>query len=351
MSSSDFNLDGFLSSVAVDSDDPVRSSDPGADLPSGIPWSEPGYEGKIDYRIRQLSYSSLTTLHSCPRKFQLYRLKTSHRTEEALTSTITFSYGHVVGEAIQLALEGLEEDEIIWRMFCMWHTPELWDADTKGAKSIWEAIIALQRFLSLRSNGFLEDYELVYYKGKPACELSFCIRFPDGFRLRGFVDAVLRHRTTGAVIVLECKTTGLATVNPATYKNSAQAIGYSIVLDVLYPELSSYEVLYLVYQTKTREYLPIPFTKTYLQRALWIRELLLDIETIKMYEEAEVYPMRGESCVAFFRDCEYLQTCTLSTEYLTRTCKEEDQDTTEYQIDLTLQDLLEAQFRKSEHIA
>jgi len=345
MPASDLDLDAFLSGMADGCDGLTGSINPGTDL-APAPYLEPGYTGKIDPRIRQLSYSALTTLHSCPRKFQLSRLRTTHRTEEALTSAITFSYGHVVGEAIQLALQDLPEDEIIWKIFCMWHTPELWDADAKGAKSIWEAIIALQRFNSLRASGFLEDYELVHYNGRPACELSFCITFPDGFRLRGFVDAVLRNRETGAVLVLECKTTGLASVNPATYKNSAQAIGYSIVLDVLYPDLSSYEVLYLVYQTKTREYLPIPFTKTYLQRALWIRELLLDIETIKMYEEAEVFPMRGESCVAFFRDCEYLQTCTLSTEYLTRACTESDIDKTEYQISLSLQDLLEAQFSK-----
>ena len=346
MPSSDFSVDTFLSGVAGSINDSVRTDDSGTEGLSSGPYVEPGYEGNIDYRIRQLSYSSLTTLHSCPRKFQLYRLRTTHRAEEDLKSTITFSFGHVVGEAIQLALTGASEDEIIWKMFCMWHTPDLFDADTKGGKSFWEAVIALQRFLEIRAGGFLQDYELVEYNGKPACELSFAINFPDGFRLRGFVDAVLRNRNTGSVLVLECKTTGLATVNPATYKNSAQAIGYSIVLDVLYPELSSYEVLYLVYQTKQREYLPIPFTKTYLQRALWIRELLLDIETIKMYEEASVYPMRGESCVAFFRDCEYLQSCTLSTEYLTKPCTEEEADKTEYQINLSLQDLLEAQFAK-----
>lgn len=265
----------------------------------GVSYFEPGYEGTIDPRIRQLSYSSLLTLHSCPRKFQLSRLRTTHRTEESIKSTITFSYGHVVGEGIQLAFEGKSEDEIIWHMFLGWHTQTLFDVDEKLNKSFWTAVIAVQRLLAMRAGGFLNDYELVHYNGKPACELSFCVTFPDGFKLRGFVDAVLRHKLTGSVIVLECKTTGSTTLNPATYKNSAQAIGYSIVLDVLFPELSSYDVLYLIYQTKSQEYTPINFTKTYLQRALWIRELLLDIEMIKLYSEAEVFPMHGESCVAF----------------------------------------------------
>ena len=348
MSSIDeFNFDSFLSDMATDQPNLTGSDIEGTEPVSGVSWKESGYEGSIDYRIRQLSYSSMLTLHSCPRKFQLYKLRTTAGTAESEKSTVTFAFGHVVGEAIQLALEDVPEQEIIWKMYLGWHT-DLMAEDTKLNKSFFGAVLALKRFIALREAGFLKEYELVYYNGKPACELSFAIEFPDGFRLRGFVDAVLRHKLTGKVVVLECKTTGSATVNPATYKNSAQAIGYSIVLDSIFPDLSSYEVLYLVYNTKSGEYLPIPFQKTYLQRALWIRELLLDIETIKMYEEAEVYPMRGESCYSFFRECEYLNVCQLSTAYLTKPCTAEQEDKTEYQITLTLENLLDTQLAKAE---
>jgi PD-(D/E)XK nuclease superfamily len=343
----EFILDDFLSDSPLVSSDSAGSDDTGTESFSRVSWKEPGYEGKIDYRIRQLSYSSVLTLHSCPRKFQLAKLRTTFRTEESEKSNITFAYGHIVGEALQLAIEGRSEQEIIWRMFLGWHT-DLFAEDPKLNKSFFGAVIALKRFLSLQSAGFLKEYDLVYYNGKPACELSFAVHFPDGFRLRGFVDAVLVHRETGKVLVLECKTTGSATINPATYKNSAQAIGYSIVLDSIFPNISSYEVLYLIYNTKSGEYLPIPFQKTYLQRALWIRELLLDIETIKMYEEAEVYPMHGESCYSFFRECEYLNVCQLSTEYLTKPCTADQEDKTEYQITLTLDDLLTTQLAKAE---
>ncbi len=320
-----------------------RSAETGP-IPS---WSEPGYEGSIDYRIRQLSYSSLLTLHSCPRKFQLYRLRTQHKTAEALKTTITFAFGHVVGDGIQKVFQGLSEDEIIWDMFLGWHTPNLWDADEKACKSFPEAVLAIKKLIALRQQGFLADYEVVEFRGKPACELSFRISFPGSFSYRGHVDAVLREKSSGKVVVLEVKTTGVSgSVNPATYKNSAQAIGYSIVLDKIFPALSSYEVLYLVYHTKTRDYEPLPFTKNYLQRALWIRELLLDLDIIGLYEEAGVYPMRGESCVSFGRDCEYLNTCALSTAYLTRPCTPQDEDKVEYSIELTLQDLLESQMNK-----
>jgi hypothetical protein len=331
----------------------VQSFDPDSDFPgdseenTGIPWHEPEYQGTIDYRIRQLSYSSLLTLHTCPRKFQLNRLRTTHRSEESEKSTITFAFGHVVGEAIQAVFRNETEEKIIWDMFCGWHT-DLWAVDEKLNKSYWTAVTAVQRFISMRASGFLGDYELVYINGRPACELSFSLNFPDGFRLRGFVDAVLRHKTSGEIVVLEIKTTGSTTINPATYKNSAQAVGYSVVLDNLFPELSGYTVVYLVLQTKSLEYTPIPFVKTFLQRALWIRELLLDIETIKLYEAAEVYPMRGENCYSFFRECEYYQTCTLSTEYLTKRVTAADEDKTEYQFNIGFEALLDSQLNKLE---
>jgi PD-(D/E)XK nuclease superfamily len=349
LSTIEFNVDAFLSDLESERLSSEGSDTDGTEESTGAVggFREQGYEGTIDYRIRQLSYSSLLTLHSCPRKFQLYRLRTTHRTEESLKSTITFAYGHIVGEAIQLALTGASEDEIIWKMYLGWHT-DLLAVDEKLKKSFWTAVLALQKFLQLRSQGFLNDYELVYHNGSPACELSFVVNFPGGFRLRGFVDAVLRHKDTGEILVLELKTTGAAAINPATYKNSAQAIGYSIVLDSLFPELSSYTVLYLVYQTKTREYTPIPFMKTFLQRALWIRELLLDIEQIERYEASEVYPMRGESCFSFGRECEYFNTCQLSTQYLTKPCTPEEEDKTDYQVVLGLEDLLDSQLRKVE---
>jgi hypothetical protein len=347
MSTQVSDFDSFLDDIALDSNHSTGYSGMGAGDSSSTSWHEPGYEGSIDYRIRQLSYSSLLTLHTCPRKFELYKKRTEHRAAESETSTITFSFGHVVGEAIQLALTpGISYSEIVMKMFTTWHA-DLFSYDEKGAKSFWDAMIALKRFLSLRESGFLQEYELVFHEGKPACELSFCINFPDGFRYRGYVDAVLRHKITGEVLVLECKTTGSKSLSPTTYKNSAQAIGYSIVLDAIFDPLSSYQVLYLIYQTHSRDYTTIPFVKTYLQRALWIQELLLDIETIKLYESAGVYPMRGESCYNFFRDCEYLQSCTMSNTYITKPCTPEVEDKEVYQINLSLADLLENQLGKT----
>jgi hypothetical protein len=303
-------------------------------------------EGEIDPRLKNLSYSSLLNLHLCPRKLQLKRLQSQEENNDVDgMQNITFAYGHVVGEGIQGIFEGKTEQQIIFQMFLGWHADLLLD-DKKRNKSFWLAVIAVQKLIAMRSCGFLQDYELVYWGGKPAVELSFRITFPDGFKMRGFVDAVLRHKVTGKIIVLECKTDSALDINPAKYKNSAQAIGYSIVLDVLFPELSDYEVLYLIYKTKSLEYDMFAFTKTYLQRALWIQELLLDIETIKLYETAGVYPMHGENCLKYNRECEYLNLCTLSTEVLAKPYKVPEKEE-EFMIELTLEDLINAQLSKS----
>lgn len=304
-----------------------------------------------DPRLKNLSYSSLTTLHSCPRKFELDKLNSTAQVNEDVGESITFSYGHIVGLGIQMTLEGKSEDEFIWQAFLLWK-PELFADNPKQNKSFAAAIFAVQKFKAMLDQGYLEDYELVYYEGKPACELSFLIELPNGFKLRGFVDAVLRHKTSGQVIVLECKTSSALAINSATYKNSAQAVGYSIVLDAIFPELSSYKVLYLIYSTKQYQYEQLEFTKTYVQRARWIRELVLDADLIQTYIDNDLFPMHGESCFSYFKECKYMNLCQMTTERLvTKITTEEviavEEANDKYQIKITLDDLINSQLSKA----
>ena len=276
-------------------------------------------EGEIDPRLKLLSHSSRTLLHTCPRKYQLYRLSSQEQSTEELKEIeqgVTFAYGTAVGVGVQSTLEDKTEDQIYLDTFLSWDV-DLLDETPRQKKSFWLAMFAIQKFIDLRSNGFLEEYELVYYQGKPAVELSFRVLLPGGYSYRGFVDAVLQHKVTKEVMVLECKTSS-GTANSATYKNSGQAVGYSVVLDKLFPALSSYTVLYLVYETRAMAYKELPFEKTLLQRALWLQELLIDTQVISLYDSYDTYPMQGHSCFNFFRDCEYLGLCTLSTTNLTK---------------------------------
>jgi hypothetical protein len=269
---------------------------------------------------------------------------------ESLSESITFSYGQIVGLGIQLALERKNYDEILWQMFLGWK-PELFAENPKQNKSFSAAVFAIDKFLAMINEGYLENYSLVHYNGKPACELSFLITLPNQYKYRGFVDAVLQHDITGEIIVLECKTSSAASVNPATYKNSAQAIGYSIVLDAIFPALSSYKVIYLIYSTKQLQYDQLEFSKSYVQRARWIQELALDCDMLSMYNERDLYPMRGESCFSYFRECSYMGLCQMDTAKLISPITPaqiqmiEDKNS-EYQIQITLDDLIHHQLNK-----
>lgn len=310
--------------------------------------------GEIDPRLKLLSHSSRSSLHKCPRKYQLYRLSSeqiSLEDEKEMQQGVTFAYGKAVGVGVQSVLEGKTEDQIAIDTFLEWDV-DLLDANPRQNKSFWLALFAVQKFAKLVANGFLEDYELVYYKGKPAVELSFQILLPQGFKYRGFVDAVLRHKHTGDVVVLENKTSS-SKANAAYFKNSGQALGYSVVLDILFPSLSSYEVLYMVYETKSYEYVELPFKKSLLQRALWLQELIIDTQMVELYESYQTYPMHGENCYDFFRDCEYLSLCTLSTENLTKPLTQEmldkiTKDGDSYDFTVDFYDLVEAQINKGE---
>ena len=306
-----------------------------------------------DPRLLNISYSSLGTFHECPRKFQLHRLNVLpvDSSDDPLRS-LTFSYGHLVGNGIQMALQDIDEDEIIWKTF-LWWPHALFEEDTKRKKSFWTGIFAIQQFIQVIRPSILGDWELEFYEGVPAVELSFVITLPGNFKYRGFVDAVLRNSKTQEIMVLEVKTTSASISSPAQYQNSAQAVGYSVVLDHIDPDLSSYEVLYLPFNTKDLSYAPLPFQKSYLQRALWLQELLLDTQVISLYEETGVYPMRGESCYKFYRDCEYFGLCTLPTSRLTKPLTPEEHeklldDLEKYQIKVSFQQLLETQISKSQ---
>jgi hypothetical protein len=308
--------------------------------------------GEIDPRLKLLSHSSRTTLHTCPRKYQLYRMSSeqiSLEKEKEVEQGVTFAYGSAVGVGIASVLEGKTETQVLMDTFLEWDV-DLLDENPRQKKSFWLAAFAVQKFLAMREDDFLEDYELVIYNGKPAVELAFQVLLPNGFTYRGFVDAVLRHKTTGDIMVLECKTSS-STAQPATYKNSGQAVGYSVVLDVMFPELSSYTVLYLVYESKSYAFKQLPFQKSLLQRALWLQELLIDTQVIELYESYETYPLHGESCYSFFRDCEYLSLCTLDTANLTKPLTQDildkiEQDSKRYEFTVSFEELVASQIAK-----
>lgn len=305
--------------------------------------------GTVDPRLKELSFSSRSTLHTCPKKFQLYRLRIG-KAEGSFFQSVSNAFGHSCGLAAQLIFREPMPSlgEVLWKQFLEW--PDdigLWEENAKDKKGFWYAAICSLKLWHARSHGFLHDWYIVDYNGKPAVELSFEVILPNGFRYRGFVDAVIRNRVTGAVGVLERKTTKFNTPDPSQFKNSTQALGYSIVLDHIAPEISSYSVLYLVYSSTLMEETVFDFPKSLSQRAEWIQEIMFDIDHINEFDEARVYPRNGAACFDFFRPCEYFQTCHLSVERLAKEYSEEvHADKTAYDISVTLEELIETQLNR-----
>jgi hypothetical protein len=273
---------------------------------------------QIDIRLKQLSYSSRLLLDSCPRKYQLKKLGADIEYQDTQDELITFEFGKLVGYGIQLVFMGISRENIFLACFEFWIL-ELNTESTRHKKSFWYALIAIDKFIGMRQQGFLADYDILYYNSQPAAELSFLVDFGDGFNERGFLDLVLEHRLTGEVITVELKTdSSKVPIHEAKYQNSTQPLGYSVLLDHIKPGLNSYTVLYIIYLSEKFEYQAFQFTKSIKQKAEWLNSIVMDIERIKLYSSYNFWPKHGQSCLAWNKPCKYFNRCHMSDKLLLR---------------------------------
>lgn len=300
---------------------------------------------------KTLSYSILQTLHACPRKYELETVQGVTAEED---ENIDFAMGHAVGHGIQQALLGKERDSIILEMFLLWYV-DLELANFRKGKSFWHAVMAVDKFIAIKDEYFA-GWEVAVFNNKPAIELNFKIEILGGYAYQGHIDLVLHHPETDAYKILEIKTTSFNNLHEAVYKNSAQALGYSIVLDQIAPGVSNYEVTYLAYKTGVKEYEVFDFIKSSLSRAVWIKQLLLDLDIIEHYKREGFFPMRGESCYSFFRPCKYFGICELSNSAFGKLDNleldssgqliEQEQPEPQFAISLHISDIIERQMER-----
>ena len=111
---------------------------------------------EIDPRLLLLSHSSRTTLHRCPRKYQLQKIASTPHTKE---DNVTLAFGTVVGLGIQCLLENKSLPTTIMEMLLAWKLPDLYEEEEKTKKSFFFAIFAVQQFSAIH-NSSLADYEL-----------------------------------------------------------------------------------------------------------------------------------------------------------------------------------------------
>lgn len=292
------------------------------------------------------SYSQLTELHRCPRKFQLMKQQADVQSSlDAVEENLNFAFGHAVGAGIQSWLATKNMDAALFNCFMAWNAG-FDERDRYGSKSIWEAHMAVEKFIPFAMEE-LADYEiLTLANGKPAIEIAFSIHAERGNKHYGHMDIGLRNIRTGKVAVGECKTTKYKEAEEAFYANSGQGVSYSTMLETLYPGITEYEVLYLVYSSSARKWQLMPFTKSVKHKVEWIKDLLLDHSLIETYERIHFYPKRGEACYDFGRRCQYYGECNLVSDVpLPRLPEEDEAENVDYI--LKLEDIITVQRQRN----
>lgn len=267
---------------------------------------------KIQQYHNVTSYSTLDVLHQCARKVQLIKTRAAGGGSGA--NNVDFAFGHAVGAGWQayLASNG-DMEAAIFNAFLAWRVPYEAAIINKG-KTITHAILAVQKFAEFWEQQ-LGDWQVwVLPGGKPAIELSISIDFENGYKHYCHIDAVLEHRLTKKLAILEGKTSGFKVVDEALYANSEQALSYAVLIDMLRAD-TNYEVFYPVYSTTSREWELFPFKKSTALKAEWILDAKLDHSMLRTYREINFYPKRGAACFAFMRRCEFFGSCNM-TEHL-----------------------------------
>lgn len=299
--------------------------------------------------LKRLSHSSILLLHACPRKYQLRKLL-SHQEEDSDDLT----YGDAVGYGIQQLLIGRDKQSIWIEIFMRWGM-DLASEDEKTQrkkKTLWHAYHTLDIFSGRHKDAILAEYDVATFNGNPAIELGFRISIGNDFYYRGYVDVVLINKRTKELVVLEIKTTASKFVSAGKFQNSGQGLGYSLVCDYIAQQNpgvagSHYKIFYLVFKTPIAEYEPFYFPKSHSARAMWIKQLLQECEHIVGYDNDGLWPMYGESCTSWGRDCEYLGVCNLSDQTVLKDVNPEVVEE-KFHFEISLMDLINAQLERSQ---
>jgi hypothetical protein len=270
--------------------------------------------------INILSYSTFELYHTCERKFAISKLRAGNRTEAELAifqedTNLHLTFGKCFETGIQSVLLGKSWAHIFLDMLMAWDM-FLFEEDQKGykGKTFTECVIGVELFFKTTRHVLLSEWEVAIFNGKPAVELAMSLDFENGYYFLGHADVVLRNKYSGELMVLEIKTTADNNIQEAKYGNSAQASGYSIMVDSIADDLeltSAYNVLYLVYHTAQHKFFTYSLNKSREGRAEWVNTLLLDMQRVHTNRQLQFFPKRGQSCMHFGRVCQYYETCSM----------------------------------------
>ena len=284
----------------------------------------------------RLSDSTLGLLRSCDRLFQIERLLDTIPIVNTPHAAPIRGTAFGVGVQTYMITGDMDKATIACWLAYWPVVEERYISCNRTLNNLWCAQDELDK---LRRR-----YKVARFNGKDAAELSFRLDIDEHWFYVGYIDLVLYDTEDKIYVILEVKTTGynLHDLKPV-YKNSGQALGYSIVLDRITGEdQSKYGVLYFVCRDKGAEWVPdiyvFPFTKTLLDRYNWFISLGIDVERISRMLEIGVFPMRGSACVRYNKVCQHFGTCSITQADVSRKVVA---DETDYQFTYKLPEIIE----------
>lgn len=302
--------------------------------------------------LSRLSHSGVSLCNSCARRYELDKFL-PHLSRANDADSIDLVFGQAWGAGMAALFLGGTLDEALLAAAAKWNTSL--DA-FKKKKNFGTMFLGLAKG-EIAVKQLLLSYEVVEIEGVPAAELSLRLSIGDGFYYRGYIDILLMHKETRELVVLDNKTTSFSSVDESVYGNSGQALSYSIVCDTVakrIPDLryeKSLTVLYLVFlvgQAYGDDAIQIfSFRKGRLLRAVWLKQLLLEVAKIQLYISEGLFPLNGDSCFNYFSRCPYYGTCTMNTDIMiqpaTFKLAAAQEAKVKYQFEYTLEEVLVSQ--------
>lgn len=297
----------------------------------------------------RVSYSSLGTFSSCPRKFEFDKFypKRDRSYED--------NYAADVGKALHAAYQNYlihgDQDKAILELMRTFPF-ELEYQQTNDYRSFDAALSTLEEmFAEIR----MDEYELAQIKRPwtpnemadfairaahgdpligveptglvvPAIEVPFeirfkglvippCARYPEGANISiiGYIDAIMRHHMTGLYRTLDIKTSrdNLKDATPK-FKYDTQQVPYGIVVDhVAQGIVDEFEVLYLsCYVDLTEPRVDLyPFMKRRYDVEEWAMNKILQFQNMAKMAASDFFPRTDNGCLFYQKPCRYLEPC------------------------------------------
>ena len=271
----------------------------------------------------RLSHSTINTLLSCPRKFELGHILSPRSMEDE--RNLTLSAGSAIHAAWQEYLRTRSEEIAFFTLLRFFdyeaESRAYGDAKNRHLEACIRAFDEIIEFYRLRPH-----LQLATINSRPAVELNFRFNLtcsPLNLWYGGFIDAILYDASSDEFVVHDVKTHRDAEIISLKYSNSMQLVGYGLLLNLLRTPsgeavnfLGSFNTDYILnyIDLSAPRCELLRFTRGIEDLHAWKRQLLLAVRLIEDYAAAATaFPRYGKNCIAFAKPCWFAKPCSLQT--------------------------------------